>query len=195
MPRALGSLFKDVVYVLALRSALDTRLPARAVLASGMSLSLFAIVPGFLFARESTIGPISTRSMTAARFPRAPVTKSNPGGAYGEFSDFSFVEFGPSTMAPRAGRDVPTPSEDRSVPDDPTRDHSRLRAVLGRFRQKWASPEASAVFFDIFELWVGPIGVKCVILELPDSIIKPCIRTISCCSIFTMFIILLNAVY
>ena len=88
---------------------MDTRLPARALLASGMPLSLFAVVPGFLFARGSTLGPLSTRSMPAARFPRAPVTKSNPGGAYGDFSGFSFLEVGPSTMVPRVGRVIPTP--------------------------------------------------------------------------------------
>jgi hypothetical protein len=120
-----------------------------------MPLSLFAVVPGFLFARGSTLGPLSTRSMPAARFPRAPVTKSNPGGAYGDFSGFSFLEVGPSTMVPSAGLVIPTPPEVfPTTSPETTRDSAPIWVDFVRC----GLPEVSAVIFDIFEFWVGPIG-------------------------------------
>ena len=72
---------------------------ACASLASGMSLSWFAIVPGFLFPLGRGLEPLSPRPVFSARSPRAFLTKLDPGGVYGEFLGFPDLEFQAATSS------------------------------------------------------------------------------------------------
>ena len=71
----------------------------RADLASGMSLALLSIVPGFLFPLGRGLEPLSRRPVFSARPPRAPLTKLDPGGVYGDFLSFPVLENQASTTS------------------------------------------------------------------------------------------------
>ena len=55
-------------------------------LASGMTLALLTIVPGFLFPLNPTMGPLSHRSTQFARLRAPSMTKLDPEVVYGYFS-------------------------------------------------------------------------------------------------------------
>ena len=76
----------------------------RADLASGMSLALLSIMPGFLFPLGRGLEPLSRRPVFSARPPRAPLTKLDPGGVYGDFLSFPVLENQASTTSGLVGR-------------------------------------------------------------------------------------------
>ena len=96
-------------------------------LASGMLLSLVAVVPGLLLARNTIQGTVSRASIPTARLPSASRTEFGLEVLYGEFSATSSLEGPASGLGACVGGFDPEGRECVATSSPaPTRDRARL---------------------------------------------------------------------